>query len=227
MSADRACARRHPQAPEQDALLNRLRDFPQAPPRRLQVRPRRGECHGSFLGANVLVYLASADPAKADRAEQLIAGGGVISVQVLNELANVARRKMALTWPETHALLSLIRGLLTVQPLTIEVHETGLALAERYQLSTYDAMIAAAALQADCETLWSEDMQDGMVIEGRLRVVNPFRGLTPKRRFMFPLLLLLGFSRLARLRCQYRHTGTARPGKLPAHMCHGANDSAA
>jgi predicted nucleic acid-binding protein len=129
---------------------------------------------GSFFDTNVLVYAASADPAKADRAEQLIAEGGVISVQVLNELANVARRKMGLTWAETHALRSLVRGLLSVQALTIEVHDTGLALAERYNLSLYDAMIAAAALHADCDTLWSEDMQDGMVIEGRVRVVNPF-----------------------------------------------------
>jgi predicted nucleic acid-binding protein len=130
---------------------------------------------GSFFDTDVLIYVASADPAKADRAEQLIAEGGVISVQVLNEIANVARRKMGLSWPETHALLSLVRGLLSVQALTIEVHETGLALAERYNLSLYDAMIAAAALHAGCDTLWSEDMQDGLVIEGRVRVANPFR----------------------------------------------------
>ena len=130
---------------------------------------------GSFFDTNVLIYLASADPAKADRAEQLVGQGGTISIQVLNELANVARRKMGLTWPETHAFLGLMRDLLSVEPLTIGVHETGLALAERYQLSLYDAMIAAAALAADCDTLWLEDMPDGLVIEGRLRVVNPFR----------------------------------------------------
>jgi predicted nucleic acid-binding protein len=130
---------------------------------------------GSFFDTNVLLYVASADAAKADRAEKLIGEGGAISVQVLNEIANVARRKMALSWPETHALLSMVRGLLTVQDLTTDVHDTGLALAERYQFSIYDAMIAAAALRADCDALWSEDMQDGMVIEGRLRVVDPFR----------------------------------------------------
>jgi predicted nucleic acid-binding protein len=130
---------------------------------------------GSFFDTNVLVYIASGDPVKADRAEAIIADGGVISVQVLNELANVARRKMRMTWPDVHALLSTLRGLLTVEPVTIETHETGLALAERYNLSTYDAMIAAAALLADCHTLWSEDMQDGMVIGERLRIVDPFR----------------------------------------------------
>ena len=130
---------------------------------------------GSFIDANVLVYVASGDPVKADRVERIIADGGTISVQVLNELANVARRKMRLSWPETHALLSMIRALLPVQPITVEIHETGLELAERYGLSIYDAMIVASALHAECDTLWSEDMHDGVVIQDRLRIANPFR----------------------------------------------------
>lgn len=130
---------------------------------------------GKFFDTNVLLYVASSDAARADRAQELIGEGGMISVQVLNEITNVARRKMAMSWVETHAFLATIRGLLPVQPITIEVHETGLTLAERYRLSIYDAMIAASALLGDCDTLWSEDMQDGMVIENRLRIVNPFR----------------------------------------------------
>jgi predicted nucleic acid-binding protein len=121
-----------------------------------------------------LLYVASGDPAKADRAEQLIGAGGTISVQVLNEIANVTRRKMGMSWTETRAFLSMMRGLLSVQPLTIDAHEMGLRLAERYGLSIYDAMITASALHADCDTLWSEDMQDGIALDGRLRVVNPF-----------------------------------------------------
>jgi predicted nucleic acid-binding protein len=130
---------------------------------------------GSFFDTNVLIYLASEDAAKADRAEAVISDGGAISVQVLNELANVARRKMRMSWQDTHAFLSLLRGLLNVHPLAVETHETGLALAERYNLAIYHAMIAASALDADCETLWSEDMQHGMVIDGRVRIANPFR----------------------------------------------------
>jgi predicted nucleic acid-binding protein len=130
---------------------------------------------GSFFDTNVLLYVASGDPAKADRAEELVHAGGTISVQVLNEITNVARRKMGFSWTETRAFLSMIRGLLPVRPLTIDTHETGLALAERYGLSTWDAMIAASALHADCDTLWSEDMQDRMVLGGRLRIANPFR----------------------------------------------------
>lgn len=130
---------------------------------------------GSFFDTNVLIYIASGDSVKADQAEAIIGNGGAISVQVVNELANVARRKMRMSWQDTHSLLSLLRGLLTVHPVTIETHETGFALAERYKLSIFDAMIAASALHADCDTLWSEDMQHGMALDDRLRVVNPFR----------------------------------------------------
>ncbi|ESX82858.1 PIN domain-containing protein [Mesorhizobium sp. M0915] len=129
----------------------------------------------SFFDTNVLLYIASSDTAKADRAEAAIAAGGAISVQVLNELANVARRKMQMSWTDTHALLTMLRGLLTVHPLTLETHETGLRLAERYSLSTYDAMIASAAIHAGCDTILSEDMQHGMALDDGLRIVNPFR----------------------------------------------------
>jgi predicted nucleic acid-binding protein len=130
---------------------------------------------GSFFDTNVVVYLASADVAKADRAEQIIAAGGIISVQVLNETANVARRKMGLSWSETRQLLSTIRELVSVVPVTVATHDAGLALAERHALSTFDAMIVAAALEADCDTLWSEDMRDGLVIGRRLKIRDPFR----------------------------------------------------
>ena len=130
---------------------------------------------GSFFDTNILIYLASDDAAKADRAEAIVREGGAISVQVLNEVANVARRKMKLTWQETRGLLSALRELLTVHPVTVDTHELGLALAERHQLGVYDALIAASALLAECDKLWSEDMQDGMAIDRRLRIVNPFR----------------------------------------------------
>ena len=129
----------------------------------------------SFFDTHVLVYLASGDAAKADRAEAAIAKGGAISVQVLNEVANIARRKMQMSWDETHTLLNTLRDLLAVHPLTVQTHETGLRLAERYGLSTYDAMIAASARKAGCDTLWSEDMQSGMVLDDVLRIMNPFR----------------------------------------------------
>jgi predicted nucleic acid-binding protein len=131
---------------------------------------------GSFFDTNVLLYVASGDLAKADTAEMRLAEGGTISVQVLNEITNVARRKMRLSWGQTHAFLTAVRGLLQVEPVTVDTHEIGIEIAERYGLSIDDSMNVAAALHAGCDTLLSEDMQDGMVFEGRLRIVNPFRG---------------------------------------------------
>jgi len=131
----------------------------------------------SFFDTNVLLYLVSKNAEKADRAEALVRNGGAISVQVLNEAANVARRKMHMSWRETHEFLGLLRGLLAVEPVTLETHDRGLEFAERYKLSIYDALIAAAAALSGCATLWSEDLQDGMKIGAGLRVVNPFRAV--------------------------------------------------
>jgi predicted nucleic acid-binding protein len=129
---------------------------------------------GDFLDGNVLLYLLGRDVAKADRAEALLRQGGTIGVQVLNEIANVGRKKLMMEWREIGKFLRTLRGLLEVVPLTLETHDLGLQLAERYGLSTYDAIIAAAAALAGCDRLWSEDMPDGMRIGKGLRVENPF-----------------------------------------------------
>jgi len=128
----------------------------------------------AFFDTNVLLYLISVDEVKADRAESLIAGGGVISVQVLNEFASVAVRKHALSYQEIRDALEPIRTVCRLTPLTAETHDLGLRLAERYGFSVYDALIVAAALLADCKILYSEDMQHGQSIENRLTLWNPF-----------------------------------------------------
>ena len=130
---------------------------------------------GSFFDTNVLVYLMLDDDAKAETAEKLIANGGTISVQVLNEIANVGRRKRQRSWAEVRALLGTLTELLHVEPLTTAIHVLGVGLSERYRIAVYDAMIVAAALSSGCDTLWSEDMQDGLVIEKQLVIRNPFR----------------------------------------------------
>ena len=127
-----------------------------------------------FVDTNVLLYLLSDDAAKAERAEALLSARIVVSVQVLNEFANVARRKLQLPWPEVEQALIDIRRFASVQALMLATHDRGLALAKRYQLSVYDAMIAAAALEAGCTTLASEDFSTGQRFENRLTVRNPF-----------------------------------------------------
>jgi predicted nucleic acid-binding protein len=129
-----------------------------------------------FFDTNVLLYLLSADALKADRAEELLASGGIVSVQVLNEFAAVASRKLAMSYSEIRDALAPIRTICEVEPLTIESHDRALEIAERYGFSIYDATIVAAALNAGCEILYSEDLQDGQVIE-KLTIRNPFSSL--------------------------------------------------
>lgn len=128
-----------------------------------------------FFDTNILLYLLSGDDAKADAAEALVGEGGHLSVQVLKEFASVATRKLDMTHAEVRDVLAPIRAMCQVHALTEVTHEVGVHLAERYRLSIYDGMIAAAALDAGCTTLFSEDMQDGLLIERSLRIRNPFR----------------------------------------------------
>ena len=127
-----------------------------------------------FVDSNVLLYLLSGDPTKADRAEALLAAGGTISVQVLNEFASVASRKLGMSMPEIREFLGVVRAVCTVEPISEAAHDRGLAVSERYGFSIYDSMIVASALLAGCATLFSEDLQDGQVIDDQLTVRNPF-----------------------------------------------------
>jgi predicted nucleic acid-binding protein len=129
----------------------------------------------SFFDTNVLLYLLSKDTAKADRAEALLASGGVVSIQVLNEFASVASRKLAMTIPEIREILSTIQRVCIVKPLDIETHKLGLELAERYGFSIYDGMIVAAAVRAECTILYTEDLQQGQMI-AKMQIRNPFVG---------------------------------------------------
>jgi predicted nucleic acid-binding protein len=128
-----------------------------------------------FFDTNVLLYLLSGDHARAGRAEKELSSGGVVSVQVLNEFASVASRKLQMSIAEIREVLTAIRAVCTIVSISAETHDLGLQIAERYGLSVYDSMIVASALLAECKTLISEDMQDGQTFHGRIRVRNPFR----------------------------------------------------
>ena len=116
---------------------------------------------GEFLDSNVLVYAFTDDP-RAAAAQALLERGCPISVQGLNEFANVARRKLGHSWQEIRAALAVVRDLCPViLPIDLQTHEAALRLAERHGFAFYDALMVAAALQAGSSTLWSEDMQHG------------------------------------------------------------------
>jgi predicted nucleic acid-binding protein len=129
----------------------------------------------TFFDTNVLLYLLSADPARADHVELLLTEGGTISVQVLNEFAAVALRKLKMPLIDVREILGTIRAVCSAEPVTVATHDRGLVIYERYGFSLYDSVLVAAALMAGCSVLYSEDLQHGQVINGQLRIVNPFQ----------------------------------------------------
>ncbi|WP_306753102.1 PIN domain-containing protein [Paracoccus actinidiae] len=129
---------------------------------------------GDFFDSNIILYLLD-DSAKADKAAALIARGGTISTQVLNEVLVNCIRKAGMSWQEAGDFLGGIRAACRVADLSAQVHDVGRALGERYGFSVYDAMIVAAALVSGCERLYSEDMHHSLLVEGRLRILNPFQ----------------------------------------------------
>ena len=129
-----------------------------------------------FFDTNVVIYAVTEDDARSSQAEALLAAGGVISMQILNEFASVARRKLSMSWPDVAEALAAIQDLCpTPVPITLETHRAALGIAEKFGYGIYDSLVVAAALQTECATLFSEDFQDGQIIEAKLTIRNPFQ----------------------------------------------------
>lgn len=129
-----------------------------------------------FLDTNILIYahLVAGDK-RVTIARNLLKSGGIIGIQQLNEFASVARRKLGRTWDEISAALETIAVLCPDPiPLSLSIHQSGIQIAQQYELSVYDSLVVAAAIEAECETLFSEDMQHGQKI-GTLKIQNPFQ----------------------------------------------------
>jgi predicted nucleic acid-binding protein len=129
----------------------------------------------AFFDTNLLLYLASEDERKADRVEELLAGGGVVSVQVLNEFVSVSRRKYQRPWTAIEDTLAAVREVCRVEALTLAIHDAAVLLARDHDFPIYDALIVASAREAGCDTLFTKDMQHGRVIDRALTIRNPFR----------------------------------------------------
>lgn len=132
-----------------------------------------------FLDTNVLVYAVLSDDPRRPTAERILAAGGTISVQVLNEFANVARGKLKWSWLDIEATLTLVRSRTgRIRDISVVTHEAALVIARDHGVAFYDALIVAAAIEAGCDTLFSEDMQHGRKF-GSLAIVNPFLESAP------------------------------------------------
>ena len=126
-----------------------------------------------FLDTNILVY-AQEGSAQGERAREIVAAGGIVSVQILNELASVLSRKLKRSWSEVAAVIDDVRAAVDEPlPLTLSLHLSALELARDHKASFYDALVLAAALEAGCRTLYSEDFQHGRRF-GDCTTVNPF-----------------------------------------------------
>lgn len=129
-----------------------------------------------FLDTNVLLYSVAEDDPRTEAAEALLTAGGIVSVQVLNEFVATARRKLAMSWDEIAEAAGAVRVLCpSPVAITVETHDAALRLAERYGFHFYDALVVASALGVGCETLYTEDLQDGQVVDDRLTIRNPFK----------------------------------------------------
>jgi predicted nucleic acid-binding protein len=127
-----------------------------------------------FLDTNVLIYAFARDDPRSGTAEALLAAGGVISIQVLNEFVNVSRRKLGREWAEIESAIEVLRALLDPPiPLTLDLHEVAVAHARDHGFAFHDALIVAAANSAGCGILYTEDMQHGRTVRG-LTICNPF-----------------------------------------------------
>lgn len=125
------------------------------------------------IDTNIAVYTFTDTPQR-DMARELLERGPMISVQLLNEFTNIASRKLARSWTNmSTALLDIRRLAVNIRPVDLDVHELGLALLGRHQISVYDSLMLAAAVLMDCDSFYSENMQHGLVIEDRLTIINP------------------------------------------------------
>lgn len=128
-----------------------------------------------FVDSNVWLYLLQDDEAKKQVALRLLGEASVISTQVLSENTNVCLRKFKMSVEDTRMHLSFLQHhtaeVLVIMEATIH---KALDIKARYQYGFYDSLIIASALELDCTILYSEDMQDGQLIEGKLRIKNPF-----------------------------------------------------
>jgi predicted nucleic acid-binding protein len=127
-----------------------------------------------FADTNIVVYAYGVDPAKIAPAKAIVSAAPVISTQVINEFHNVARRKLGLDLPTRHRVATDLLQSCRVIAVDQAIVAAAMQIEARYQVSYWDALILAAALAAGCDTLFSEDMQDGQLFEGRLAVRNPF-----------------------------------------------------
>ena len=128
----------------------------------------------SFLDTNIVLYTIGQDKLKTEVARSLVSAVPFVSAQVINECVNVCLRKFSFGKVRAYAFADNVMRRTNVLPLDEAVIRKSAEISVQQQISNWDALIVAAALLANCDILYSEDMQNGQVFEGGLTVINPF-----------------------------------------------------
>jgi predicted nucleic acid-binding protein len=132
----------------------------------------------AFLDTNILIYAYSEDePKKQSIALQLLDSFEeriIISKQVINELSNILLKKFKLESDQVENVLLEIDNVLPIVDFDLTTQIKAIKLKDKYQFQFYDALIVATALENSCTVIYSEDMQHDMLIDGSLKIINPF-----------------------------------------------------
>jgi len=127
------------------------------------------------IDSNILIYNHSMDHEnKRLIARDFFKENPVVSSQVISEYLNVMKRIFKMQKLELMQLCSLWLEKCYVQPVILSTIKLAQDLVSKYDFQMFDGIIVAAALEADCDILYSEDMQNGQIIEDMLKIVNPF-----------------------------------------------------
>lgn len=127
-----------------------------------------------FIDTNIIIYSLGKNSTKAHIVAPLFLDRPCISTQVLSETVNVTTKRLGLVTSDVRQLIKTLHEVCHVELITMSTIEVALNIQDRYKFSWYDSLIISSALDAGCHTLYSEDMQHGQLIEGRLKIVNPF-----------------------------------------------------
>jgi predicted nucleic acid-binding protein len=131
----------------------------------------------TFVDSNVILYLFTDDNKRKEFVKKILSGGYAISTQVVNENVNVCLRKLRLSKEEAYAHGKNLINVFTVFNISISTIASAFDLSSSYKFSYWDSLIVASALENVCDILLSEDMQHGLLVEGKLKTQNPFLSL--------------------------------------------------
>ena len=127
------------------------------------------------LDTNILVYCHSNDELdKQEIAMRLVASCPIISTQALSEYLNVVKRKLKLPKNEIMDVCLQNIEMCILQPVSLTTLKYARHFLDLYDFQLFDSIIVASAFESDCSILYSEDMQHGLVVEKRMKIVNPF-----------------------------------------------------